>query len=274
MLLRTPQRFLAANVVRHKKKTLLTMFIERIIDFIYKRLRLFPLWVLLLIFLSSCVGPYMLQYTLRDYKVPLNYNHDSKIDTIKSNRKVYIRVIDNLRTNDTTKVKNDGFLLVPFVIMGGYKGDFMVTLGKRNVTPTFREFVYSSFLTEANRSGKFRPEKRAFRSDYTLRITLHDCQISAPYHKDRIRYSTYSRENWVLKPVTGKFIIEIQLIGKRNVVFEKTYLSVKSSQLKTQEFKSEYEMNKKMMEDFVQTASLEIKELLENIVRDVNEFVE
>ena len=249
------------------------MLIERFSVIADKIVRLVPRWVLILVMVSSCVGPYMLQYTLREYKVSLNYEHDSKIDTLKSNRKVCVRVIDKLKTNDTTKVKDNGFLLVPLVIAGGYKGDFTVTLGKSNVKPTFSEFIYSSFRTEVNRSGKFKTEKRAFWSDYTLKITLVDCQISAQYHKDRIRYSLYSKENWILKPVTGKFIMEVQLIGKRNILLEKVYSSNKSSQLKIQNFKSEYEMNKKMMEDFAQTASIEIKDILESVIRDVNERI-
>ena len=249
------------------------MLIEKISSFALKIVRLYPLFFILVL-LSSCVGPYILQYKLKDYKVPLNYEHDTNIDSLKSSRKVYIRVIDNLHTNDTTKVKDNGFLLVPLVIAGGYKGDFTVTLGKSSVTPSFSEFVHCSIQTEANRSGNFIVKKRAFRADYTVIITLVDCQISAEYHKDRIRYSKYTKENWVLKPVTGKFIAEVKVQGRGKIIFEKTYSNNKSSQTETQNFKNEYEMNKKMMEDFARTASIEIKEILEAVVRDVNEIVE
>lgn len=249
------------------------MFIERISSIALKIVRQYPLFFIL-ISLSSCVGPYMLQYKLKEYKVPLNYEHDTNFDSLKSSRKVYIRVIDSLHTNDTTKVKDNGFLLVPLVIAGGYKGDFTVTLGKSSVTPSFSEFVHYSIQTEANRSGNFIVNKRAFRADYTVIITLVDCQISAEYHKDRIRYSKHTKENWVLKPVTGKFIAEVKLHGRRKIIFEKTYSSYKSSQTEIQNFKNEYEMNKKMMEDFARTASIEIKEILEAVVKDVNEIVE
>jgi len=229
---------------------------------------------LILVLLSSCVGPYMLQHKLKEYKMPLIYIADSKIDTLKRDRKVYLSVIDKLKLNDTTKVKNDGFLLVPLIIAGGYKGDFTVTLGKKSVEPSFSEFIFNSLQTEANRSGDFKIGKRAFRSDYTLEVTLLECQISAKYHKDRIRYGRNSKENWILKPVTGNFIIAVQLVEDRKVVFHKIYSSDRSSQLETQRFGSESAMNLKMMEDFARTASLEIKEILETAIRDVNEQIE
>jgi len=222
----------------------------------------------------------MLQHTLKDYKIPLNYTFDSKIDTLKGDRKICLRIIDKLNINDTTKVKDNGFLLVPLIIAGGYKGDFTVTLGENKVEPSFSEFIFNSFQTEADRSGNFRVAKKAFRSDYILEMTLLECQISAQYHKDRIRYAKYSYDNWILKPVTGKFTVEVKLqknkmiIFNKKVVFNKMYSSDKSSQLELQRFKSEPSMNLKMMEDFAKTASLEIKEILETVVSDVNEQIE
>lgn len=248
------------------------MLIENIPTIASKAVRLCSLF-LILVLPSSCVGPYMLQYKLKDYKVPLSYEHDTNIDSLKSSRKVCIRVIDNLKTNDTTKVKDNGFLVVPLVIAGGYKGDFTVTLGKSSVTPSFSDFVNHSIQAEANRSGNFIVKKRAFRADYTVIITLVDCQISTEYHKDRIRYSRYSKESWNLKPIKGEFVAEVKVVGRKNLVFEKTYISNKSSQPEMQNFKSEFEMNKKMMDDFARTASIEIKEILEAVVRDINEII-
>lgn len=235
-----------------------------------KTIRSLPGYLLLITLLSSCVGPYMLQHTLKDYKIPLDYTFDSKIDTLKSDKKIYLKIIDNLNINDTTKVKDNGFLLVPLVIAGGYKGDFTVTLGERNIQPSFAEFISHAFKTEANRSGNFIIAKRTFRSDYILEMTLLECQISAQYHKDRIRYGILSNENWILKPITGKFVIEVQLLENREVVFYKKYSCDTSSQLETQRFNSGSSMNLKMMEDFAKTASLEIKEILEMVVGDVN----
>ena len=253
---------------------------KRNLSILDKIIKLFPRCFLILILLSSCVGPYMLQYSLKDYKITLGYTFDSKIDSLKSNRKVYLKVIDKLNINDTTKVKDNGFLLVPLVIAGGYKGDFTVTLGENNVQPSFSDFIFNSFQTEADRSGNFRVAKKAIRSNYILRISLLECKISSQYHKDRIRYGMYSKENWILKPVTGKFTVEAQLLENRSiflenkVVFNKIYSSDKSSQLEEQRFKSEPSMNLKMMKDFAGTASLEIKEILESIISDVNKQIE
>jgi hypothetical protein len=255
--------------------------IKRNISFFDKIKRLPIRYFLFLILLSSCVGPYMLQQTLERYKIPLGYTFDSKIDTLKSNKKICLRVIDNLKINDATIVQDNGFLLVPLIIAGGYKGDFTVFLGENNVQPSFAEFIFNSFQTEAGRSGNFRVAKKEFRSDYILEVTLQECQISSKYHKDRIRYAKYTIENWVLKPVIGRFIIDVQLLKNKGIVFRrkvvvlnKIYSSDKSSQPLAQRFKSEYSMNSKMMKDFASTASLEIKEILESIVRDVNEHIE
>lgn len=253
---------------------------KRNIGFFDKIKRLPIRYFLILILLSSCVGPYMLQQTLENYKIPLSYTFDSKVDTLKSNKKICLRVIDSLKIGDATIVQDNGFLLVPLIIAGGYKGDFTVILGENNVQPSFAEFIYNSFKTEANRSGNFRVAKKTFRSDYILEVTLRECQISSKYHKDRIRYAKYTKENWLLKPVIGRFIIDAQLLKNKGVLFSrrivlnKVYSSDKSSQPEEQRFKSEYSMNLKMMKDFASTASLEIKEILESIVRDVNEHIE
>ncbi|HUW04677.1 MAG TPA: hypothetical protein VMW01_00310 [Williamwhitmania sp.] len=216
----------------------------------------------------------MLQHTLKEYKMPLGYIFDSKTDTLKTSKTIYLRVIDKLNMNDTTKVKDDGFLVVPLAIAGGYKGDFTVTLGKKSVVPSFLEFVSNSLQTEASRSGNFKIKKRAFRSDYILEMTLLDCQISAKYHKDRIRYGLHTKENWLLKPILGKTTIEVKLLENKKVVFDCTYSSSISSQLEVQHFSSESSMNLKMMEDFARTTSLEIKEILEATIQDVNGRIE
>lgn len=237
-------------------------------------MRYFPKCFLTLVLLSSCVGPYMLQHTLKEYKMPLSYIFDSKIDTLKSGKKVYLKVIDELKMSDTTRVKDDGSLVVPLGIAGGYKCDFTVTLGKSSVEPSYLEFVTSSLQTEASRSGNFEIKKRAFRADYILEMTLVNCQISAEYHKDRIRYGLHIKENWALKPILGKTTIEVKLLENNTVVFDSTYSSSISSQLEVQHFSSESSMNLKMMEDFARTASFEIKEILEAAIQDVNEQIE
>ena len=178
-------------------------------------MKLYPICFTVLTFFSSCIGPYALQHSLNENKVPLCYTFDSQIDSLKTDCKIYLKVIDNLRLNDTTKVTGDGFLVIPLIVAGGYKYDFKVTLGKNSVQPSFPEFIYDSFVTEANRSGDFFIKKRAFRSDYIVEMTLLNCTVSTQYHKDRIRYAHYSRENWILKPITGTFSIAVRLLHKK-----------------------------------------------------------
>ncbi len=215
----------------------------------------------------------MLQNTLEDYKIPLNYTFDSQINTNKSKKRVFLRVIDELSISDTTKVKDDGFLLVPLIIAGGYKGNFTVTLGENNVQPTFKDFILDSFQTEVNRSGDFMAVKNAFRSDYIIEMTLIDCEISTQYHKDRIRFAEVYKENWILKPVNGNFTVEIKLLENKKTILNKKYTSNLSSQLETQRFESGASMNLKMMKDFASTASIEIKEILETVISDINEQI-
>jgi hypothetical protein len=236
-------------------------------------MRLIPICFLILALLSSCVGPYALQRSLGEYKSPLGYTFDSRLDTIKGDCKIYLKIIDKLSLNDTTKVTEEGFLIMPLIIAGGYKYDFTVTLGKKNVQPSFPEFIQNTFQTEVKRSGDFNINKKSFRSDYIIEMTLLECQISTQYHKDRIRYGQNSKENWVLKPMTGLFKIEVRLLENKKVVFNKLYSSTKSSQHETQRFNSESEMNNKMMNDFANTASLEIKEIVESAIQDINEQI-
>ena len=236
-------------------------------------MRLIPTWFLILALLSSCIGPSALQHSLGEYKVPLDYTFDSKLDTIKGDCKIHLKIIDKLSLNDTTKVTENGFFIMPLIIAGGYKYDFTVTLGKKSVQPSFSEFIHNSFLKEGKRSGDFNITKKSFRSGYIIEMTLLDCQISTQYHKDRIRYGHNSKENWILKPITGMFKIEVVLLEKKKTVFYKLYSSTESSQLEIQRFNSETEMNKKMMEDFAKTASLEIKEIVESTILDINEKI-
>jgi len=231
------------------------------------------MWFLILALSSSCIGPYALQHSLGEYKVPLDYTIDSKLDTLKGDCKIHLKVIDKLNLNDTTKVTEGGFFIMPLIIAGGYKYDFTVTLGKKSVQPSFSEFILNSFQLEVKRSGDFNISKKSFRSDYIIEMTLLDCQISTQYHKDRIRYGRNSKENWILKPVKGIIKIEVRLIEKKKTVFYKLYSSTKSSQPEIQRFNSETEMNKKMMADLAKTASLEIKEIVESIILDINEQI-
>lgn len=236
-------------------------------------MRLIPICFFILSMLNSCIGSYTLQHSLSKYKEPLGYTYDSMPDTVKGDYKIYLKVIDKLKINDTTKVKEDRFFIMPLVIAGGYKYDFTVTLGRKNVEPSFSEFINNSFQMEAKRSGNFNTKNKSFRSDFIIEMTLLDCQISTQYHKDRIRYGRNSKENWILKPITGIFTIEVRLLRKGKVVFYKQYSSTKSSQPEIQQFNSETVMNKKMMEDFAKTASLEIKEIVESTIMDINEQI-
>jgi hypothetical protein len=236
-------------------------------------MRLLQFSLLTLTLLGSCVGPQALQYRLNENKVNLNYTFDSPIDTVRGSNKLFIKVIDGLTLNDSTRVENNGGLVVPLGIGGGYKYDFTVTLGKKSVHPSFSEFLKNSFQTEAERTGHFQVMNKPHRSYYILEIRLTECQISAQYHKDRIRFGHNNKENGNLKPVTGKFSVEVQLLKKKKSVYNKVYWSNKTAQSENQIFSSEYMMNKKMMDDFAKTASLEIKEINEQIIIDINEFL-
>lgn len=236
-------------------------------------MRVLQFSLLSLILLASCAGPHALQYRLNENKVNLNYTFDSQIDTLKGSHKIFIKVIDALTLNDSTKVESHGGFIVPLGIGGGYKYDFTVTLGKKSVQPSFSEFLKNSFQTEAERTGHFQVMNKPHRSYYILEIRLTECQISAQYHKDRIRFGHNNKENWNLKPVTGKFSVEVQLLKKKGVVYKEVYSSNKTAQPENQIFSSEYVMNKKMMDDFAKTASLEIKEINEQIIIDINDFL-
>jgi hypothetical protein len=234
------------------------------------KIRMYFICSLISVSLISCYGPSKLQHSLNEYIEPLEYTFDSTIDTLKSNQKVYLKILDNLGITDSTKVREDGMFVLPLVIAGGYKYDLTVTLGKKSVNPSFSQFVFESFKIEAKRSGTFEIVDKKFRSNYVLEIALIDCQISAKYHKDAFGYGHNYKHNWILKPITGTFKIESRLIKKNNLVFSKTYTSSKTSQPKTFRFNYETEMNKQLMESFARTASQEIKEIVELAIQDVN----
>jgi hypothetical protein len=147
-------------------------------------------YILPLVFVSliSCIGPVKLQRSLNEFREPLEYTFDSTIDTLKRNQKVYLNIKDSLDLNDSTKVKEDGMLVLPLVIAGGYKYDLTVTLGKNSVNPSFSQFISESFRIEAKRSGSFEMYDKKYRSNYVLEIILMDCQISAKYHKEAFGY--------------------------------------------------------------------------------------
>lgn len=232
-------------------------------------------YILPLVFVSliSCVGPVKLQRSLNEFREPLGYTFDSKIDTLKRNQKIYLNIKDSLDLNDSTKVKEDGMLVLPLVIAGGYKYDLTVTLGKNSVNPSFSQFISESFKIEAKRSGSFEMYDKKYRSNYVLEIILMDCQISAKYHKEAFGYGHSYKHNFFLQPIIGQFTIESRLLKKNKLVYKRTYTSSKTSQPKTFKFNSENDMNKQLMEYFVKTASLEIKEIVESVIQDVNKQI-
>ena len=108
-------------------------------------MRLIPTWFLILALLSSCIGPSALQHSLGEYKVPLDYTFDSNLDTIKGDCKIHLKIIDKLSLNDTTKVTENGFFIMPLIIAGGYKYDFTVTLGKKVCSLLFQNSYITPF---------------------------------------------------------------------------------------------------------------------------------
>jgi hypothetical protein len=228
--------------------------------------------ILFLISLSfvTCFGQVRLQNTLNKFSIPLEYAFDSKIDTQKTNQKVYLVILDNLNLSDTTKVRDDGMFVLPLIIAGGHRYDFTVTLGKSCVRPSFSQFIHESLKVEAKRSGNFEIVDTKASSDYLLEITLKECQISAKYHTESFGYGHSRSHNYRLKPILGSFKMESRLLERNNLIFSNLYTSSKSSQPRAYKFDSENEMNNQLMDSFVKTASLEIKEIIESVISDVN----
>jgi hypothetical protein len=200
----------------------------------------------------------------------LEYILNSKADTLKSNKKIYLNVTDSLNLSDTTKVREDGMFVLPLIIAGGHKYDYSITLGKNSVRSSFSKFVLESLKTEAKCSGNFEIVDKISNSNYVMEITLRECQISAKYHTGSFGYGNTRIHNYQLKPIKGFFKMEAKLRENNNLIFNNIYSSSKTFQPKGYKFNSEYEMNNQMMDSFVKSASLEIKEIIESIIQDVN----
>jgi hypothetical protein len=233
-------------------------------------IRIYLILSLISLSLTPCFGQARLQHTLNKISMPLEYAFDSKIDTQKTNQTVYLSILDKLNLSDTTKVRDDGMFVLPLIIAGGHKYDFTVTLGKNSVRPSFSQFILESLKIEAKRSGNFEIVDKKSSSNYVLEITLIECQISAKYHTESFGYGQSRSHNYSLKPIMGSFKMESRLLERKNLIFSNLYTSSKSSQPKAYKFDSEYEMNTQMMDSFVKTASLEIKEIIESVISDVN----
>ena len=233
-------------------------------------IRIYFILSLISLSLIPCYSQTRLQQKLNNYIGSLEYTFDSKIDTIKSNQKVYLQISDNLNLSDTTKVRDDGMFVLPLIIAGGHRYDFTVTLGKKSVRPSFSQFIIESLKIEAKRSGNFEIVDSKSSSNYVLELILRECQISAKYHTESFGYGHTRSHNYSLKPIMGSFKMECRLIEMNNLIFSKIYTCSKSSQPKAYKFDSEYEMNNQMMDSFVKTASLETKEIIESVINDVN----
>lgn len=228
------------------------------------------IFVLLAIIATSCVSSDVFEKKLNKKQYQLGYIFNSKIDSNKVDKKVLLKYLDKTKDNFSTKVKvidESGWFIL---IGGGGSSDYDICLGKNSTIPNFNDFFVKSFLTEAERSGKFQTTNSDSTSDFILELTLLNYEVEAKYSSSFfVLMGGFSSESKV-KPSWAQIRYDVKLKDKDSVVFNKKYSSGKYAYFVEKNAFNDTELIKFMMTNLAESASINTKHLVETIVQDIN----
>jgi hypothetical protein len=104
------------------------------------------------ILLCGCRSSKSLTTELRKYHSNLSYDLEPNKYYGELLDNVYLDFIDYSNMDYDTSAKKKGQLILPLIIFNYSKQNYEVTLGESSITPTYREFLTKSLLSESNNS--------------------------------------------------------------------------------------------------------------------------
>lgn len=238
----------------------------------------FIIFIFSIIFLASCSESKMLQSSLSKYKVPINYLYDSKVNNCIKKDTIFINGLSKLNFDLTTNVTKLNQKVIPLLIYNYSEINLNVKLGQSSIDQQFSDFFINSFIAESQRSGCFISNKQlANKGQYSLDISIDSCKTTSVYQrKNTVIFLLFAYTmSFQELGFPSKTILNVNINLRKDdkIVFTKNYKIDRQQPFvfgrtnNTEKLRSDFTTN------MVESLSLTTKQCIENIINDLNEYL-
>ena len=227
------------------------------------------------IIFSSCEEKH-LQRDLAAYKAPFGYLHDSKQTRLEKKDSLYL-IVKGISFTDSTRVIATNKIIVPLLVVNYFSTTMKVTLGKNSMMEPYTDFMYQSFLDEADRTAGFAVISEQDDSSTIFEITVDSCYTT----------SVFRKRNWSVLLTLGvsseteqaeAALTHLYTTGrlKKNgvVLSEKKYAIISEPMYYLKrKVKTEEEMRSTLTNNLLESLSLGTKKCVEYMIADLNSLL-
>jgi len=228
--------------------------------------------------ISGCTAATKIQKNMNADSYSLSYLQDSRISPVKTNTGIAIdTVLVNAALNDSTNVVRLKGWAVPLLFINVWNSVNQCVQGKSMFREDIAGFLKASLASEINRSGRFRCDTLD-NPDYCLELSVDTLATEGPYVSRGYFYFAiyaygYSYADYA-GPAVSKLSVSCKLKKDGQEVLTKSY----SVERITEQINRHYANNSELQRDYaismVEAASFNFKQIIEQIVEDINMYLE
>ena len=248
----------------------------------------YSVFLVFAIFLIGCSPAVELTKDLQNTKCRMTYLHDKPVNKQKKDISVFIDSVNYNIENpiENTLVEKKRGIVIPFIFINYWNYKYECTLGNRNIEEEIPDFMRTSLMTEAMRTGTFLvsmnpSEEPDTEAEYNLNISLNAYKASGPYYYAGFFYWYVSPAGYgfgyyhkhKVKPAAVTTIVSMKLQRDGETLLEKEYSLNRASEIIPQ-----FDRNLKILlannyiRSMTEAFAINIKDISEAIVEDLNDY--
>lgn len=234
--------------------------------------------LLMATFLISCSDSKMLLKSFNEYRVPLDYLHDSKIKECDRSTHIAIGNIDNQVLDSSTTITKLSHKVLPLLFYNYEEVKLAVELGQSSLETNYSDFFKTSFTTESQRTGCFSLIENSTEPEYTVEITYGTCEVNSMYERTStilfllLAYSMNFQE--IGYPAETELALTVKLKKETDLIFNKKYLITKVQQFINVPSQNVNKLRSDFVVNMAESLSLSTKVCIEQIIADLNQVIE
>ncbi|HEU4504124.1 MAG TPA: hypothetical protein VFR79_04790 [Nitrospira sp.] len=232
-----------------------------------------PIWFVALgvMLCAGCGGAPALENLLQTKNGPLGYLYDSEKVSEKQTGTVRIGsvIVEDVLPQTTSVTEQSGFML-PLLVVNVWKYDYHSQLGHSQLTNDYKTFIKDSFVEELKRSGKFSyvDDQSAMEIDLKIKTISMTAPIRKTGNVIFLLYAVSFSQSYYAGPAEALITADAVLKKDGTEVFTQQFTGVgKTGVLQGRNLD---------IADFttamIEALSLSVKNLHENIVREINKI--
>lgn len=218
---------------------------------------------------GGCGGALGIENHLKSQNGPVAYLYDSEKIAVKQTGTVRIGsvVVEDLLP-PATKVTEQSVFVLPLLVVNVWKFDYQSQLGQASITNDYKAFIKDSFIEELKRSGRYTYVDD--QSDMEIDVTIKHLSMTAPVRKS----GNFIFALYAFAYSQGYYAGPAQVLITADAVLKKDGREIFKQEIGGIGRSGMLQGPRLRIGDFttamIEALSLSVKNLNENIVREVN----